>query len=90
MVFESDIEGFKSDIDDDLTHKCCLGSQIYLRILIWEEPDTCDTRVAGKPNNNSFDSLQWTKHLTQTKFKNSEIQLHLLSDLWCKDLVLRN
>ena len=79
VVFESDIEGFKSDNDYDLTHKYRLRSQIYVRIVIIEDeeaegPDICNSRAPGKPNKYSFDGCQWTKHLIQLKFKNNDIQ----------------
>ena len=44
-----------------------------------EEPDICDSRAAGKPNNYSFDVSDLTKHQTQLKFTNNEIQQQLLS-----------
>ena len=77
--FESDIEGFESDNDDDLTHKCRLKSHIYLSIVIIEdeaaeEPDIFDPRAAAKPNDYSLDGSEWTKHLTQLRFTNNEIQ----------------
>ena len=67
--FESDIEGFQSDNDNDLTHKCRLKSHVYLSIVIVEdeeaeEPDICNPRVTGKPNNYSFNGSEWTEHLS--------------------------
>ena len=44
--FESDIEGFESDNDDDLTHKCCPRSQIYLGVFIIEEEPDIDVDFA--------------------------------------------
>jgi len=29
-----------------------------------EEPDICDPRVTGKPNNYSFNGSEWTEHLS--------------------------
>lgn len=67
--FDSDIEGFESDSDDDLEPQ--LPSQerenndIDLRNVIIEdeeeeEAENSDVRAAGRPNNYSFDGLEWT------------------------------
>jgi len=39
-----------------------------------EEPDIFDPRAAAKPNDYSLDGSEWTKHLTQLRFTNNEIQ----------------
>ena len=67
MVLESDIKGFESDYDDDLTHKCHLRSQIDLRNAIIEDEeaedaDNSDSETAGRPKDSSFDCFEWTKH----------------------------
>ena len=61
LLFQT--EGFESDNDNDLTHKCYLKSHIYLSIVITEdkeaeERDFFNLRVAGEPNNYSFDGGQ--------------------------------
>lgn len=80
---ESDIEGFESDNDNDVEPQMppqeSENDGIDLRNVIIEdeeagEADISDERAAGRPNNSSFDGLEWTKHLTQLKFKNNEIQ----------------
>lgn len=70
--FESDIEGFESESDDDLEpeiipHEDLMkpDDEIDLRNVVMEdeEPDDTDngeTSAAGRPNNYSFEGLEWT------------------------------
>ena len=67
--FDSDIEGFESDIDDDLEPQLPPqereNNDIDLRNVIIEdeeeeEAENSDVRAAGRPNNYSFDGLEWT------------------------------
>ena len=67
--FDSDIEGFESDSDDDLEPQLPPqereNNDIDLRNVIIEdeeeeEAENSDVRAAGRPNNYSFDGLEWT------------------------------
>ena len=67
--FDSDIEGFESDSDDDLESQLPpqepKNNDIDLRNAIIEdeeeeEAENSHVRPAGRPNNYSFDGLEWT------------------------------
>ena len=55
-VFQT--EGFESDNDGDLTHKCRIKSHIYLIIVIVEDEEADERNIfsvtaTGEPNNYS-------------------------------------
>lgn len=70
--FESDIEGFESESDDDLEpeiipHEDLMepDDEIDLRNVVMEDEEADDTdngetSAAGRPNNYSFEGLEWT------------------------------
>ena len=70
--FESDIEGFESESDDDLEpeiipHENLMkpDDEIDLRNVVMEDEEADDTdngetSEAGRPNNHSFEGLEWT------------------------------
>ena len=60
--FESDIEGFESENDLDLMEP---DDEIELRNVVMEDEEADDTdngetSAAGRPNNYSFEGLEWT------------------------------
>ena len=62
--FDSDIEGFESDSDDDLETQLtpleCKNNDIDLRKMKKREAENSDVRAVGRPNNDSFNGLEWT------------------------------
>lgn len=68
--FESDIEGFESESDDDLEPEIIppedlIDDEIDLRNVAMEDEEADDTEngetsTAGRPSNYSFEDLEWT------------------------------
>ena len=62
--FDSDFEGFESDSDGDLETQLppleCKNNDIDLRKMKKREAENSDVRAVGRPNNYSFDGLEWT------------------------------
>lgn len=62
--FDSDVEGFENDSDGDLETQLqpleCKNNDIDLRKMKKREAENSDVRAVGRPNNYSFDGLEWT------------------------------
>lgn len=83
--FESDIEGFESESDDDLEPEIIPpddlmepDDDIDLRNVVVEDEDADDTEndetsAAGRPSNYSFEGLEWNSEFLRHFLKMSDL-----------------